>query len=693
MMTNINLNLRLAIVAFLCSVTHFPQTGALVEAADPVPAQGFRLSYDWCHQWTMESRVNKAQLILVARVSNISAVQIVHGAKVNTAIREYRFQPVSVLKGVFTRDELSMTDADLGLPAPDPVAGAPFEHGEHVLLILSRNRGSYGCVGLPSGQSNQQQLIPRLTGGDDPIVAMTRTMIAVSQAPSSRQRAELSMKHLEEISGPSTVPLILSLGSRGYWVQTTEIARILADLTEHESSAVRGAAAETISSVLASSPPLKTEALKVYSQALKRLLDDKQAETQLRVAAITGLGRLGEYGRANKWIGQVLVTHLQTARSYSERTAAALALGELNDPATAESIIAQLKSMPLDERSERELPLIAAVYKVADESAADVLRSRLDLKLTAGHGAHQEIIHLGKLRDVDSMPVLLKAADDGRFRDEAYLSGAFRELKAARAIPVLKKWLASPSQNVRWSAVQALDAIDTPEAVSALRLRLKSEPDLRVKLMMTEVLGRHGFADGSAIAMEHLADPGITTLAARALAAIGQKQSADELWNIIETSNDRQWSSAALQGLASMKDERIGAKLKEILGNERHPLMLAAIDAAMELDDGSLVELITPHVLSRNHAIAQQSLAALNHLITRALDRKETPPGLDATGTALITVLNDPDIHMNLRLSAFETLRSLDDNRLNRTLRALADRARLENTELLKRIQIALTRT
>ncbi len=78
--------------------------------------------------WHLEPGVGQAHLVMVARVASISQVTIVEGAKTDLALREYRFQPVRRLKGIFSRDQLSMTGADLGLTTEDATS-TPLKEG------------------------------------------------------------------------------------------------------------------------------------------------------------------------------------------------------------------------------------------------------------------------------------------------------------------------------------------------------------------------------------------------------------------------------------------------------------------------------------------------------------------------------------------------------------------------------------
>lgn len=646
---------------------------------------------EWCDQWALENRLDQAQLVMVARVSNISAVKVVRGAKVDTTLREYRFQPVTVLKGVFTRDEIAMTDSDLGLSNPDPTAAAPFKHGEHILLILTRRLGSYGCVSLPRGMNNPYQLIPRLAGRDDPIVSMTQTMIQVSQAQSRQLQVELTIQKLGKSSGPAAIPLLDSLRSRGYWVQSTEAARLLSGLMSEDSPAVRSAAAFTVSRILKSRAPIEPEARGILAEALRKLLQSPGVHTQLRVAAIEGLGQLDQFGRESGWVTELLIGHLCGARTRAERAAAAAALGQLEEPKSARHVFDALEKLALDEPAERATIFIDAAVRLSASKSAPVLTRRLQQKLAAGHPGHQEIERLGRLKYAEAIPVLMQAATDGRDRDEVQLAGAFGSLGDDRAIPILTEWLADRDQGKRWAAVDALANLNADDAIAAIRLRLKSEPDLRLKLRMAEILGQHGIDDGYDFALEHLADPGVTPYAARALAAIGDERTAGNLWKILETSRDTQWSGAALQALAAMRDEKIAAKLTEILSDRRSRLLASALQAAQELSDPELIPAITPHVQSRNTQIVQLSISAVRHLAAVGQGQAAYRESIQQAGAELIKVLNEPDFHMNIRIAALDALQVLEDRRLPNTLRSLADRPQLENSKLLQRVNQVLT--
>ena len=117
--------------------------------------------------WNLEPGLNQAQLVMVARVVSISRVTIIEGAKTDLALREYRFQPVRRLKGLFQRDQLSMTASDLGLRADDASLPPPLKEGELRLLILAQQGSSafgglpsFGCVAAAPGATTFEQRVP-----------------------------------------------------------------------------------------------------------------------------------------------------------------------------------------------------------------------------------------------------------------------------------------------------------------------------------------------------------------------------------------------------------------------------------------------------------------------------------------------------------------------------------------------------
>ena len=146
-------------------------------------------------------------------------------------MRDFKFQPIKRLKGLFQRDQLSMTPSDLGISAEGDAA-VPLKEGEYRLLILAQQQGpwpSLGCVSASPGATSFDERVPLLKGPDDPLVSVVQTLIEVADARSRRQRTSLLLNRLETVDGVAAVPLLSSLRSRSDWAAAD--ARTLPALT------------------------------------------------------------------------------------------------------------------------------------------------------------------------------------------------------------------------------------------------------------------------------------------------------------------------------------------------------------------------------------------------------------------------------------------------------------------------------
>jgi HEAT repeat protein len=713
-------------------VQHQNYSGTAAKTAIPAVSVRFTSSSssssnasEWFHNWDIETRIGQSQLILVVRVSNVSAVTVVQGAKVNTTHREYRFQPVRRLKGVFTRDELSMTSSDLGLTEGDGSQAPPIQPGEFRLLLLTRTvQGGFSCTGYQPGTAfNLEQIIPKLRGADDPIVGMAETLVRVTESPSRRERVELLVKQLDATAGPAAVPLTKSLAARAHWAAETPMAAgPLLRLAADDSTSIRAAALQTLERVLAvGSFGDDSKVLGEAAEAMRRLLESDDVETAVRVSALLGIGHLSEFGRRLPWTGPMLARSLEEPRTHAERVAAAAALADLNDPNTTDRLLSALTRLPLDEPPNREQILIAAAVRLAGNRTGPVLSRRLERKLAAEHYAAIEIAYLGQLKHHDAFPLLLRAAEvdapyrqgqeagctianvpglgayanwDAFHQQRMAVAYAFEQIKDSRAVHVLDGWLRDSNQYVRARAVDALDAIDSDEAVGSVRLRLKAEPDLQLKLRMAALLGRHQIADGYALAIEHAADPGLMEVAVRAIGAIRDPGTAAELWNILNTSHDPAWNAAALAGLVAVRDPKIKDRLFKILSDPRNPLLASAVTAAGELGDPDCLPLVAPLVGSRNDQVVYAALRTIVKLATpeKIGDDAERRKSLATAVSNVLALVADQDTNLQLRVAALDTAKTLADPRVHEVFTSLADQSALENTLLLERVEQQLRR-
>ena len=582
--------------------------------------------------WHLEPGVGQAHLVMVARVASISRLTVVEGAKTDVSLREYRFQPVRRLKGIFQRDQLSMTAADLGCPADDAALASPLKEGEFRLLILAQQRGNtLGCVSAAPGATTFEERVPLLTGPDDPHVAVVETLIQVADSRSRRERAALLVERLAHVDGLAAVPLLSSLSSRADWAAADKRALAsLARLAHDPSAAVRGAALDVLNDLLASRiVPDDPRQLEDVAAALREVLVSDEADTRVRLAALEALGHLLVLKADIVWPRELLIAQLASAATHAERTAAATALARIAHPQAVAAVLGGLAGLPLDEPSARESAYARAAVRLDAAGAERVLLARLKRSIAARQSLEAEIEALGRLRSQESLPFLLAAAGQTYLAavDQHRIAWALGRLGDDRAVPVLIGWLRGNNYQIKEFALAALENLDSLVAAREVRPLLKSEPHLPYKLRFARVLARHGLADGYALATEHLADVEHTAEATLVLAALDDPRTSKDLSAIVAARPDRRWHAAALAGLAAINDAAARRQLLVILGDERHPLAADAAEAAGLAGDPELLLPLAALVRSRNRQIALTSLVALRRFLSGV---RSSPQGLAA---------------------------------------------------------------
>lgn len=674
--------------------------------------------------WHLEPSIGQAHLVMVARVARISRVTLVEGAKTDVALREYRFQPVRVLKGIFQRDELSMTASDLGISADgDP----PLAEGGFRLLILIQPRGlqSYGCVAAAPGAATFAERVPLVTGSEDPLVGVADTLIRVADSRSRRERASLLVQRLIETHGLAAVPLLSSLRLRADWAAADRRAyESLAELAVDSHTAIRGGAVELLREMLASgATPDEPRQLQGVTEALREILESDEANTRIRVAALKAFGHLGRlrpFSADADWLRVLLTRHMIDGATYAERLAAVAALGH---PSAAAStpVLDALAALPLDESPERERVYIRAAVRrhAATGWAAPILLERLKRSIAARQSLEAEIEPLGRMRSEESLPLLLEAAGQlGLSRDDRLqIASALGQLGDDRAVRVLADWLRTDDYRVKAAALAALETIDSPLAAREVRPLIKTEPNLTYKLRIARLLARHGLGDGYALATEHLADDEHLAAATLVLVVLDDPRTSGDLATILTTRPDQRWRAAALTGLAATGDAAARQQLLEILSDDRHPLAAAAAEAAGLSADAALLPPLAELVDSRNRRIALASLVALRRflsgvrtsprglaaadLIADELNNSEPPaPAAEvppetraALAEAVASLAADAYVDAQLRHEALAVARLLGGQRYTELLTDLADQAELEGAELLAKVQMEMRRT
>ena len=651
-------------------------------------------SDEWFESWSMERRISNAQLVLVARVVGVSELTLVEGAKIDTTLREYQFQPVSTLKGVFGRDQLSMTGSDLGFMAEDGATTPPIQQGEHRLLLLTRRSGGFGCGG--SSRIPLAQRIPLLDGPADPVAQMAETFVEELALLSRRRRVDLLVEKLRRASGASVVPILASLRERGPWTaRNSALLEPLLGLTRAPSHAIRTAALETAVYVIRSDY-LKRDKKKLRSLAvaLRQMLDDDFGAIALRSRAIETLGELGQLSSELAWIRETLLRHLRSPRAYAERSAAASALRSFNDKETAAPLLEALGDLPLDEKSAVESAFFAAVADLDRAALVPLLIDRVSQSLDGDLSVSDEVVQLGRMEADEAVDVLLRIMREANLnRSEAGKSlnrvlEVLGKFKGGRLVTALSGWLRHPDRQTRTAARRSLMAIGGPDVVALMKARLKVEPGLDTQLRMAKFLGENGVDSGHFLGLEHLADTGYTARAAEVLAACKSPGTREALLETFRSSRDPRWTVAALVGLAEIGAPEAREPLLNILTTGNHPHLELAIYAASRMDDPAVLAPLAEQIRSRNHRVALAALHAAEVIASRRPPAAgDTPPAWQQIGDACLSMARDSYAEADLRVAALKSLEIVDDIRFLHILKELADRSDLEGTNILGHVE------
>jgi HEAT repeat protein len=628
---------------------------------------------EWYQRLDLEPAVAHADLILVARVTEVGEVKTVHGGKQERVTQQLTFAPLRTLKGVFSRDRLLLTTDDLG-NFDEPVAA---ERGELRLLLLGRSGRGY----VNSYRRDTfDESVPPLRDANDPLLAAVKVLIGVTQERDRGRRVKLLLEGLREARGPSAVPLLLGLQRRALLAaQTSGVATAVTRHLGDGAAAVREAAAAT-TQVLLSADYLEHKELRTSAvDGLAALLGRGDVGLSGRVAALDALGRAGAAALTND--AAVRQLKVDAPRdTFGERAAAVRAAGELKMADQRDATAELLRQLPLDAPYDIQAAAGRALVGLDPAQAARLLMERLKKKVAVGLGIDQDIGLLAELpRDAAAVALLEVIKLDLRLHEKVGFAQACAKVADARLVPALSGLLSPRRPQLRWHAVEALRKINTAEAARALQPHLKEEGDLHRKLQIAELLGRHGLGDGYPYAMEHLSEPHLVDQAVAALAAIRDPQTVPVLRDILKNSNDHGWNSVAIRALGALGEKEFAARFLEIVGDLKHPLAPAALVALGDLGEVKALPRVREGLASRNERVALASARAAQKLLAVPEVKEE------ALREQLAALLGDADASMALRLAALEALVAVKDGRLDRALRAAVHDAALEGSALLER--------
>ncbi len=671
---------------------------------------------DWHADWSVQKAVNDAQLILVAKVTHVGKVKVVEGAKTDRYFREFRFQPIKQIKGIYSRGELVMSASDLGCSSSTGAAANDIREGQYRVLMLSQSNPvafglggiqTFGCVTAPNSK-NFRQSVPLLSGEDDPIVTMLEAMCRIPNMRSRQERARMLVDALNAAQGPAVVPLMTALRQDAMWAAANpSVIDPLVRLSTDPSTPIRTEAVRTIAAILAwsNNADIATDQL---GFALREFLDSDQQRTEDRVRAIQALKYI--HGD-DSWRADLLHGILRQARSYEERFAAAEVLGSHPNGKYFFTLAEEFAEMPLDANAKHVFTMAHALLTTNREAAAPLLIDRFRESLAAGQSVNGELNLFTQYRIDSAVEEILEAIPAAPRAVREEMIGVLGQLKATQAIPQLIEHLDSLPTTVT-RAKQALLTIGTRDAAIALRSHLKTESDLITKLRIAALLAQHGFDDGYSLAIEHLADRmDVSLLAADVLASMDHPRSEKQLKPILEGNPGPNWFAAALAGLLVIGDEDARSALVGILKDERHPIIVKAAEYAHlatdeAVSDAGFLQPLTKHIESRNNALALAALRSHAKIMQRDTQlasnagpsRAQSEIRLVSTAmnnqayqaellTTLKRVLGDAYIDRKVRTQALNVLAMFPAEETSDTVLDLLDRTELQGSNISARLE------
>ena len=640
---------------------------------------------EWFRNLSLENAVAGSDLILAAQVVDVTEIKLMRGGKGESAMFQYKFKPVRVLKGVFAREELSLGSADLGIYRSEDMK--QIKSGAFMLIFLGRSDMGYQN-GNRIDSGGLAHSMPPLRGADDPLLDSVRVLLAVNSERDRAARVSLLADGLKKADGPGAVALLDSLSRRALLAaQNAGVADAVTSHLTDASPAVRESSAHALRAILDADylehAPLREAAVAKSVDAL-RMADP---HTFARIAAIRAMGAAGAAATKNEEAIKRLVPEAAGVGLLNtlERAAQFRALGDLKADALGEDAESFIALVPIDDGGEYSRAVEYAIARVHPVKAAALLNLRVGLKISAGLDAHIEIESLEHLPPESAIPILIEISKLNLNGDEkSALAETCRKLAEqkpdARLVEPLAGLLA-PDEPSRDSAIGALLKIDTDAAAKALQPHLREEQNLFRKLQIAAMLGRHGIPDGYVFAIEHASEPWLLEQAVAALAAIREPQAAVRLREILETSNDVAWNTAAVRALGAMGSQEMTPKFLTLIDDLRNPLAPAALLALADLGERKAIDKTREGLGSRNERIVTASARAAAKLLAL--------PGVndDDLRGKLAALLAEDDAGQASRIAALDALLALRDGRLDAALAKVVRESKLENTELLQRVE------
>jgi len=635
---------------------------------------------EWYRGLDLESALADSGLVLVGRVTDVSETKIGMGGKGERSLLQYKFEPVLVLKGVFSRESLLLTSDDLGTQqfSQQFTDAAPIEAGQLRLLILGRSFAGYA---MRRGALSSDQAIPRLSSPNDELLATVNILLAVNHNLDRAKKVALLLDGLRKQKGAAAIPLLTAVERRALLVaQTPGAVESIAPHLSDASPAVREQAAKTLYALLKADYLEQAKLREVAAHALAASIARPDPSFAPRVAAFEGLGTAGPQALEDATVKAQL--GLDPLATFAERGARLHTIGDLKVSGQSRAVLTLLNQVPLDAPGEIQYGAEWAAARLDTSEGVKEVTLRIKKKYDAGLPVVTEIDLLGNLPSSEGSSALVDVAKLPLNHEErlAFVS-ACKKVTSATLVPALATMLVPAQQDIWWTAVDALVKIDTDEAAKALQPHLLQETNLQRKIEIAEFLGRHGIRDGYPYAIEHMSEPYLREEAIAALAAIREPRAVGELRKILETSNDVAWNSAAVRALGALEASDLAPQFLEMAQDAANPLGPSALIALGDLHEVKAVEIARAGFASRDSQRLEASARAAGKLLAL--------PGVSADDVhdRLAALLADRGASQPARLAALNSLVALNDRRLDGALALAVRDAGLENSELLNKIE------
>jgi hypothetical protein len=521
----------------------------------------------------------------------------------------------------------------------------------------------------------------------DPLLQAVRALIGMTRLRDRGARIALLSDAIKQASGRAVSPLLLSLGRRALLAaRAPGVAKAVLPYLKSPSDSTRELAARTLGAILEADQAGERPDRLEIAKALVNALETAGPDLAARVALIDALGSLGETaGREPAvlaWFKSGRAPNTLAESAARMRAGANLAAADQK-----EAIARAYQGMPLDAAPDLQDAAGKALVGIDRRSAGALISTRLAAKHAAGLGVEQELTLFAALPAHLATPELLKAWDRPLSAAESLaFAYACAVVADPRLVSAVARLLDPRQPQLRYFAVEALRRIDSDEAASALWPHLDEEADLARKLELIAFLGRHGFRDGYAQAVEHLSQINLRDHAVEALYAMADARAIPELRRIWQTSNDLAWNAAVIRALARLGQADITPKLLELARVPGDPLAPSALVGLGYLGSAEALPIVQEAIGSRSEALVIAATQAAARLL--ALPEVKSEPVRDRVAA----LLADADATEAVRTAALDAMIALDDPRLVPTLSAVARDANLEGSPLLARVESELVK-